>query len=90
MKFHARTLRDPYEGRGFGLAVSNEKRRYEIDFGAGLSHNLFEAQITLTPPFNPESFNTKGENDYKSDLKHLQFKVALLWIQLNISFYIIK
>ena len=90
MKFATRTLKDPYAGRGLGLLAITNEASYEVDFCAGLTENLFEAQIRLTPPFDPAKFNTKGENDYSSDLKELSATVSLFWIQVSISFYITR
>lgn len=88
MKFGVRELTDPYYGRGRGFFMNTDKASYEVDVCAGLSRNLFEAQLTVTPPFDHESLNSGGDYESVGDLKTISAKVALFWIQVSISFYI--
>ena len=88
MKFTKRYLTDPYYGRGLGLLAVTDYATYEVDGCIGLSRNLFEAQLTVTPPFDHESINSGGDYENVGNLKTISAKVALFWIQISISFYI--
>lgn len=88
MKFAKRNLTDPYYGRGRGFLMVTDKASYEVDGCIGLSRNLFEVQLEITPPFDHESINSGGDYENVGDLKTISAKVALFWIQVSISFYI--
>lgn len=87
MKSYKRGIKDPHYGRGVGIGVDTAHGTYGVDVCAGLTRNLFEVQLAVTPPFDYERFNSGDKYENVTFLKTISAKVSLFWIQISISFY---